>query len=378
MMSLIDKLPEGVIAKNILPCVSDPASVCSFMMTCKPAKEIALDPLSQALWLLANSGKPLLAAAEKGSSVEVTRLLLRNGVDANCEEDRFMTALHVAAVKGRCDVARVLLEAGADINRREGSYGKTALHIAAEGGHVGLLRVIFDAVIANNDDEGDSVVDRRDCLSGQTALHCAAMRGNVDAVRILLYDAPHGIDVNRSDHCGETALHRAVFRRHLKVVRTLLDDVRVKANRRNHYGGTALHYAVQKGCVEIACTLLDYVPRVDVNLGDCVGRTALHYAVMRSCFDRGLKRIEMVIALSETHGIDLDSRDVFGKTALHYAAGNKRNEDVRILLAAGARPDVPDDEGELPVSVALRDGNDEVVRILSLDDAASGEHATTR
>jgi hypothetical protein len=55
------------------------------------------------------------------------------------------TCLHYASWEGDCDIARILIESGANVNAREGSYGdgKTPLHRAAESGHADMVELLL-------------------------------------------------------------------------------------------------------------------------------------------------------------------------------------------------------------------------------------------
>ena len=52
-----------------------------------------------------------------------------------------MTALHMAAAEGCDDVAKVLIQNGADVNAEDKKT--TALHWAAEKGHVDVVKVLI-------------------------------------------------------------------------------------------------------------------------------------------------------------------------------------------------------------------------------------------
>ena len=67
-------------------------------------------------------------AAEKGH-VDVAKELIQNGADVNAVNSNKETALHFAAHKGHVEVAKVLIQNGADVNAVQKIW--TALHIAA-------------------------------------------------------------------------------------------------------------------------------------------------------------------------------------------------------------------------------------------------------
>ena len=53
------------------------------------------------------------------------------------------TALHFAASNGHVDVAKVLIQNGADVNAVHNEVKRTALHHAAEYGHVDVAKVLI-------------------------------------------------------------------------------------------------------------------------------------------------------------------------------------------------------------------------------------------
>ena len=77
----------------------------------------------------------LHCAASKGH-VDVAKLLLQNGADVNAVDKDKETALHFAARKGRGgDIVEVLIQNGADVNAVD-KFKKTALHYAARSGQI--------------------------------------------------------------------------------------------------------------------------------------------------------------------------------------------------------------------------------------------------
>ena len=77
------------------------------------------------------------------------------------------TALYQASWHGHLEVARVLLDFGADVNQKDGCC-HTALQAAAIRGYVRMARLLLDAG-ANADLQG--------CLGDSPLLHAAQDRG---------------------------------------------------------------------------------------------------------------------------------------------------------------------------------------------------------
>lgn len=90
-----------------------------------------------------DTGVDLLAWAAFGGAVRSAQLLLDRGADADGG------ALHAAATGSRLELVRLLLEAGADVNRRDPDTGRAPLHAAVAAGPDGdaaeIVRVLLAA-----------------------------------------------------------------------------------------------------------------------------------------------------------------------------------------------------------------------------------------
>eukprot|EP00938_MAST-03A_sp_MAST-3A-sp1_P003793 g3793.t1 len=89
--------------------------------------------------------------------VDVAKVLLENGADVNAVAKNKFTALHLTAMKGHVDVAKVLLQNGADATAVN-IYNETPLNTAAQRGHVTstLQLLCFGAAIDDNALEYDT------------------------------------------------------------------------------------------------------------------------------------------------------------------------------------------------------------------------------
>ncbi len=139
-------------------------------------------------------------------------------------------------------MARLLIEAGADVNAQDDRRDSAFLLAGAEGA-VAILRLAApsaDVTILNR--------------FGGTALIPAAERGHVEAVRFLL-EATR-VDVNHVNNLGWTALHEAIVLsdggpRHQEIVRLLLTHG-ADPNITDRDGVTALGLARARGYAVIA------------------------------------------------------------------------------------------------------------------------------
>ncbi|EOD11991.1 hypothetical protein EMIHUDRAFT_62696, partial [Emiliania huxleyi CCMP1516] len=117
----------------------------------------------------------LTLAVEAGHE-SLVRLLLDAGADVNRRNTRGVTPLYSAARAGRREIAASLLGAGALVDASCAGDGRSALHGAAHAGETELVSALLAA--------GANAGMRSS--SGETPLHLACSRGRVGAVRLLI------------------------------------------------------------------------------------------------------------------------------------------------------------------------------------------------
>lgn len=104
------------------------------------------------------TGVDLLSWAAKGGAVRTARLLLERGADADGG------ALHAAAGRGRLALVRVLVDAGADVDRRDPDTGRAPLHEAVGGGPDGDAPDVVRALLAAGADVNATTSDGASAL----------------------------------------------------------------------------------------------------------------------------------------------------------------------------------------------------------------------
>jgi ankyrin repeat protein len=268
-------------------------------------------------------GESLLMLAALHGHREIAKLLLEYGANANAciysELANYGNALEAAAIGGHVDMVELLLAHGAKVNAVGGRFGN-ALQAAAYHGHRRIVEILH-----NNG--GDTKAGRG--YFGN-ALHAAAYAGNEDLVDFLL---AAGDDVN--DQAGKfgCALGAATYKGHLKMVEKLLArgaDVNAKAATY----GSALHIAAIWGAEKIAKLLI--AKGADVNAVELSGRTPLHDTINKG----HINLMELLLA----NGTDPRVMDVNGWTALDEATWRGRQDIVEVFARHGvfAWQDPPD------------------------------------
>ena len=291
---------------------------------------------------------PLHVAALCGREEVVRELVDRYKCPVDCVGSQDgQTILHDACTSGNVDLVRILIsEYGSDPMARD-SEGDTPLHVAALGGREEVVRELLDRYKCPVD-----------CVSalGRTVLHNACESGNVDLVRILISE--YGSDPMARDSKGDTPLHVAALGGREEVVRELVDRYKCPVDCvGSHYGQTILHDACASDNVDLVRILISEYGS-DPMASDSKGDTPLHVAALGG-------REEVVRELVDRYRCPVDCVGALGRTVLHKACQSGNVDLVKILISEyGSNPVARDSEGDTPLHVATLGGREEVVREL--------------
>jgi len=169
---------------------------------------------------------PLILAAENGNAA-IARALLEAGANVKAGLPNGETPVLTAARSGRPEMVKVLVDGGAEVNAKEKTRGQTALMWAVAEEHLDVARLLLE--------RGADAHARS--TAGFTPLLFAAREGGIEMTRLLL---AAGADVNEAAADGMTALLTALIRHHLQYARFLLDR---GADPNKGTGYTPLHWA---------------------------------------------------------------------------------------------------------------------------------------
>lgn len=248
-----------------------------------------------------------------GDDAAAMQALLQRGFPVDARHGQDNTMLMYAVSRGLLAVAKVLVDAGADVEARS-EVGHTALRTAVWTGDKPVEAVKF--LIAAGADVNAAGAD------GWTPLVQAMydMDGDAEAMGRLLLAG--GADARVVYNDGNSALHVAVSRGHVSLIPLLL-AAGADGNALGGDGESPLFMAVDEDRPEIAKALLE--GGVVADIGDDDGKTPLIHASMRG----RTAMVELLLA----HCARTDLRDdFFGKTAAELAPSS----DVRSTLAAGS------------------------------------------
>jgi ankyrin repeat protein len=290
------------------------------------------------------NGRDLLCALcwypRRRRSVQLARQLLERGADAEAKHgERADTVLHTAVTNNCSEIVALLLEHGADANPAN-TNGTRPLHYAAIKGSCHIAKML----LAHNADV--DVVD----LTGRTPLHHAVEHGNWGIATLL---QAYSADVNVDVWDGNTPLHIAAMLGDPDVTALLLAngaDVNAAASD----GHTPLQIAANTGDPDVTTVLL--ANGADINAAAWDGRTPLHIATTWGNPD--------VTAVLLANGADVNMAASDGRTPLHIAATWGDLDVTALLLANGADVNARDRNGDTPSHNALRNGKADVIPLL--------------
>lgn len=289
---------------------------------------------------------PLYYAIENCDGPMV-KLLLNYGADLDAYvSDSGETALGVAATKGSVQVARLLLEAGADPEVGD-SEGWSALHIACFWGNLDVAKLIVSF--------GANV--NALSPSGQSPLHLAVTVQSASLALPLVHwlILEQGANVLEKDASGRTPLHHACLTQPLidlesiveggTVVKVLLKYYPELRDMVDIHGRTALHYAVVNNFVAVVSLVEN---RAAIEVKDKSLMTPLHRACRSKWSQYAAEYLLSKLLQNDTQKT-LHEADSFGNTPLHYASRSGYYALVRKLLNCGARVNVRNIKGQTPL-----------------------------
>lgn len=354
-----------------------------------------LDAGASAKTLTTEDGETVLMTAARAGNIEAVKMLLDRGADVNAQENyKHQTALMWAAAERHTDIVKLLLQHGADWKIRSvdretkpprlsaassispiARGGFTALAFCAREGDVATARVMLDAGVDVNYADIDNT----------SALVVAIMNKQFTFAKFLL---DRGADPNTADAYGRTALYAIVDIRNedwsalpnrktddpmpnTDILKELLargaklDAALTKPlNGRSgmdsgdtalNAGSTPLMRAARSGDAASVRLLLEKGANPKPATTD--ENNALMFAAgvgYRDKYTRGTdaEALESVKVMMET-GLDIREANKKGETSLHGAAARGADLVVQYLVEHGADINAKTKQGLTPLDFAL-------------------------
>lgn len=326
-----------------------------------------------------------LDAAIQAKQADCIHLLLPAQASAPHPERGLSTILHQTAATGNVAALAAVLETETNLEARN-ELGLTPLQVAVQSGHLAAAALLVDkgANVNARDPDGNTLllqtipcyfnffvrdrpptnwVDRmgNDPRKETYRKYLAAgqyEQGPHAIMQTVSFLLACGIDVKATNNARQTAVqlaadeHVALFDDREPLLK-LLQGAGGSLKVADAEGNTPLHrlaHAPFDAQAEDAIKSL-LASGADVNAKNTRGRTPLHETVQPDYIWEG--QMKMLLDAQA----DANAQDTNGYTPLHLLALSKadygRSEAAHMLLAAGAKPDVPDNQGETPLLLTV-------------------------
>lgn len=288
-----------------------------------------------------SEGLTPLEYAVRRHHVDLVHLLLRRRAKTEFQYRHKQTssALHIAAVNGDEKMVKLLVRFVANVDSWSNYYcwygDSTPLGLASRLGREGTARLLLEA----GADVNPIPRHNQGVASVYTPLSQASIYGHESIVRLLLENKA---DVNSQDSSGHTALIKASVRSGPSVVRLLLENG-AEVNTQNKFRHTALIGASILNNESTVRLLLDN--GADIHIRDGRGQSALMVASSNNA--------ESVVLLLLGNGADISVQDEEGISALMKASYMCHESLVRLLVENGAEIDAKDHHNNSALMLTL-------------------------
>ncbi|MBD5460361.1 MAG: hypothetical protein HDR26_05385, partial [Lachnospiraceae bacterium] len=224
---------------------------------------------------LDDRGTSALHEAVRNNHVDMLRVMLEKGVDVNLTQDAPAdagnTPLHIAGIYGKADVAKLLMENGAD-DTLQNVAGETPAHLA-------VMKKKFGGDLSARERAGvlealEHVDQERN--DGKTPLMLLQYLDINTIMEIMPVLLEKGADAGHADAAGNTALHVITQQHSYKGIVKELFRAGADVNAVNAQGVTPLHLALQYGDQESAIFMIK--KGADYNCADNRGITPVQIA----------------------------------------------------------------------------------------------------
>ena len=248
------------------------------------------------------------------------REVLGRSLSPTAMDENGWTDLHWAAALNRPELAKALIDLGADVGAALGDDAKP----------------LSDRLRRSLKELG---LDLKFSRKGYQPSHIAAFADAKEVAALLI---ERGADINAKGKNGWTPLHGAAWSNASKTAALLIGrGADINANRKG--GQTPLHVAARENASETAALLIGR--GADVSAKRKGGQTPLHDAAWNNASGTAALLIE--------HGADIDAEDKYGSTPLHVAARKNASETAALLVERGADIRAKDAKGRTPLAVAI-------------------------
>ena len=288
---------------------------------------------------------PLLFSAIQAGNAEMVEFLLKQGADPNIANANTNTALiKLTREREDLDILNLLVSYGADVNKTNSSKSTPLMYAINRNYMPTAVRLL---------ELGAECLKPNDQIPPLTPILLAAGMNHVGVLEGLL---SRGADVNSVNSNGTSVLLMALNQKAYPGVLETLLKYGADIHKRDHNQTSALMKVIKNGNLHNMNVLLKAGAKKDeVN---SVGRGILYYAIES-------KSLEVLKAVADIEGIDINQKDNYNTTPLIRAAQYGDVNMVKYLVDRGADVSVVDTTGYTALKYAEDAKAEEVIAYLT-------------
>lgn len=305
-----------------------------------------------------------LAIAIKNNEIKIVKELLKTKVNVNnlTGSKYGNTPLIIACYNKNFEIAKLLIEAGADVNKKA-KGGKTALWVTCDAYEPKPIDKLVELLLVNGAEPNISK------KGDDGPLHYACMYGKNKAAIMLI---EHGADVNAKGGYNRTPLiYTATNGKSPELVKVLLENG-ADIHATNEAGENAFFEMITQGNTNIE------IAKILLKNGISVNSKSKHYGMLIH-WAAFCGRTEIVKLLLDK-GADINAKDKMGNTPILRAMSQNKIETVKLLFNSGADPLTMGPLGFNLLEYATDKGDKEFVKQIATkikNDSKKGLNALT-
>jgi len=272
--------------------------------------------------------------AKSGSEKDLRECIAREGFHIDRENKNGETCLMIAVRQNRPNIIKVIINLKARIDAY-GKAGTTALHMSAMMGRVDAAKLLIEAkadlaVTMANVDDKDSAHDVQLPLN---ALVLSLMHGQSAMARLLLESKADSNSAGGKD-TNESLLPSSSM--------------------------SPVHFAVRGGSINSVLLLVEYKANLEDSGEILDGNTPLGYASRIG----KMKLVKVLLQCKADPNAATKTARHTGMKPLHFAALGNHPDVMRLLIEHGADRTAKDGNGKHAVDFAIESGSYEATKIL--------------
>ena len=191
----------------------------------------------------------IFQACQVNNFDSVQHLILYENIPINITNNQSKTPLHIACEYGNYDIAKFLVDNGADLFILD-NLQRNPLYYACDRGYLDIVKLTLGQI--DNEDDTKTILDPK-TGDGKTILHIACQSKNAELFKYLMENYHLS---ETKDKYKNIPLHIACSSGALDIVKYLIENQQSNIQSTNNIGETPLHIAAKRNYYDIVKYLL--------------------------------------------------------------------------------------------------------------------------